>query len=127
MKVTHLDHLVLTTARLDACLHFYVDLLGMEADEQGGRWAVKFGHQKLNIHRRPGEFLPAARYPHPGSLDLCLIVEGPIEAVAAELAAKGLVPELGVVTRTGANGPIDSIYLRDPDGNLVELSVYHTF
>lgn len=124
MQIQRLDHLVLTTADPDACLEFYVNLLGMELDESGGRCAVKFGEQKLNIHRRPAEFLPAARVPTPGSADLCLIAAGPIEAVKAELEAKGVCIEEGIVPRTGAMGPIDSVYLRDPDGNLVEISVY---
>ena len=124
MKIDRLDHLVLTTGDLTACLGFYVDLLGMELDEGGGRYAVKFGRQKFNIHTRPAEFHPAARVPTPGSADLCLIAQGTIEDVKAELEAKGAVIEEGVVPRTGAEGPIDSVYLRDPDGNLVELSVY---
>lgn len=124
MTVDHLDHLVITTQDLEQCLHFYVDVLGMELDDANGRYAVRFGEQKFNIHRKKAEFLPAAKNVTYGSQDLCLIVRGPIEAVTAELEAKGWPVELGVVGRTGALGPMDSVYVRDPDGNLVELSVY---
>jgi catechol 2,3-dioxygenase-like lactoylglutathione lyase family enzyme len=92
--------------------------------DANGRIAVKFGDQKFNIHRGKAEFLPAARNVAYGSADLCLIAEGSIEQIHAELKAKGAPIELGVVRRTGARGPIDSIYLRDPDGNLIEISAY---
>ena len=124
MKIDHLDHLVITTANLEACLHFYVDILGMELDDRNGRYAVKFGDQKINIHRRKAEFLPAARNVTYGSQDICLIAKGNIEDIRAEIEAKGYPIELGIVRRTGACGPIDSIYLRDADENLVEISVY---
>lgn len=124
MNIKRLDHLVLTTTDLDACLNFYSGLLGMEKDETGGRWAVRFGEQKFNIHTKPAEFHPAARVPTPGSVDLCLIAEGSMEEIQRELLEKGAVIEEGIVPRTGALGPIDSVYLRDPDGNLVEISVY---
>ena len=124
MTVDHLDHLVITTQDLEKCLHFYVDVLGMALDDANGRYAVRFGDEKFNIHRKKAEFLPAAQNVTYGSQDLCLIVQGPIEAVKAELEAKGWPIELGVVARTGALGPMDSVYVRDPDGNLVELSVY---
>ena len=124
MKIDRFDHIVITTADLERCLHFYVDILGMEPDRRGDRFAVKFGNQKINIHRRPAEFLPAASNPSYGSQDLCLIAEGPIEAIKAELEEKGYPIELGVVRRIGALGAMDSIYLRDADGNLVEISVY---
>ena len=124
MTVDHLDHLVITTQDLEKCLHFYVDILGMEPDDTGGRWSLRFGEQKINIHRRKAEFLPAARNVTYGSQDLCFIVRGDINDVRAELEAKGWPVELGVVRRTGAQGPMDSVYVRDPDGNLIELSVY---
>ena len=124
MTVDHLDHLVITTQDLEKCLHFYVDVLGMELDDANGRYAVRFGNEKFNIHRKKAEFLPAAQNVTYGSQDLCLIVQGPIEAVKAELEAKGWPIEMGVVERAGALGPMDSVYVRDPDGNLVELSVY---
>lgn len=125
MRLERFDHLVLTTADLDACLRFYVDLLGMELDGTNQRYALRFGDQKINIHRRPAEFLPAAARPAPGSADFCLVAAGDIKEIFAELRAKNAPFELPEITaRTGALGPIDSIYLRDPDGNLVEISTY---
>lgn len=124
MKIDRIDHLVVTTACLEACLHFYTGILNLEADNSDGRWAVKFGNQKLNIHCKKSEFLPAARNVTYGSQDLCLIAEGPIEVVKAEIEAAGWPIELGVVQRSGALGPMDSIYLRDPDENLIEIGVY---
>lgn len=126
MVVDHLDHLVITTQDLEKCLHFYVEILGMELDNTDGRCAVQFGNQKINIHRRKAEFLPAARNVTYGSQDLCFIVQGDINEIKAELEARGWPVELGIVERIGAMGPMDSIYIRDPDGNLVELSVYRS-
>ncbi len=124
MKIKNIDHIVITTQDVEKSLDFYVGILGMELDDANGRIAVKFGNQKFNLHRGKAEFLPAARNVTFGSADLCLIAEGDIENIHAELKAKGAPIELGVVQRTGANGPIDSIYLRDPDENLIEISVY---
>ena len=124
MKIDHLDHLVITTRDLRSCLHFYVDILGLEPEEHDGHYAVKFGDQKINIHRRKAEFLPAARNVTYGSQDICLIAEGRIEDIMAELRDKGCPIELGIVEREGACGLMDSIYLRDADENLVEISVY---
>ena len=126
MKIDRFDHLVVTTRDLERCLHFYVDILGMELDARNGRYAVKFGRNKINIHRKKAEFLPAAANVTCGSQDLCLIAEGSIQQIRAEIEAKGYPIELGVVDRTGACGPIDSLYLRDPDGILVEIAVYKT-
>lgn len=124
MKIKNIDHMVVTTDDLEACLHFYVDVLGMELDDKNDRYAVKFGNQKINIHRKKAEFLPAAKNVTYGSQDICLIAEGTMEEIEAELKEKGIGIELGIVDRTGASGPISSIYLRDPDGNLVEIGVY---
>lgn len=124
MKIKNLDHIVITTQDLEKCLHFYVDVLDMELDDNNDRYAVKFGSQKFNIHRKKAEFLPAAQNVTYGSQDLCLIAEGDINQIKEEIEKKGYPIELGVVKRTGACGPIDSVYLRDPDGNLVEISVY---
>ena len=123
MNVIGLDHLVITTQNLDACLDFYVRVLGMRAEKKNGRYALHFGRQKINIHRHRGEFQPAAANATYGSADVCLLMEGPVDSVAADLAASGWPIELGPVPRTGATGPITSIYVRDPDGNLIELSV----
>lgn len=124
MKVSHFDHLVITTQNLEACLHFYVDILDMELEHRNDRYAVRFGTQKINIHRKKAEFLPAAKNVTYGSQDICLIVEGGMEDIRDEIEKKGYPIELGIVRRTGAMGAIDSLYLRDPDGNLVELSAY---
>jgi len=124
MKVERFDHIVVTTDNLEKCLHFYVDILEMELDHNNDRYAVKFGNQKINIHRKKAEFLPAAKNVTYGSQDICLIAGGDIEDIKAEIEEKGYPIELGIVDRTGACGPIKSIYLRDPDGNLVEISVY---
>ena len=126
MKIDRLDHLVITTANLEKCLHFYTDILGMELDRRDGRYAVRFGKQKINIHQCKGEFQPAARNVTYGSQDICLIAEGSIDEIKAELESKGYPIELGIVERTGACGPMDSIYLRDADENLIEISAYRT-
>lgn len=124
MKIKSIDHIVITTKNLAKCLAFYEGVLGMEHREKGGRHALHFGSMKFNIHTVKGEFQPAAQNPTYGSLDLCLIADGAIDEIKRELEAKGVPIELGVVERTGAQGRIDSIYLRDPDGSLVEISVY---
>ena len=124
MKINRFDHIVITTQDLEKCLYFYGKVLNMEIDDSKGRYALKFGQQKINIHRQKAEFQPAALNVTYGSQDLCFIVEGEIAEIKKEIEAKGYPIELGIVQRTGACGPIDSIYLRDPDGNLVELSVY---
>lgn len=124
MKIKSIDHIVITTQNLEKCLHFYGNILDMEIDDANNRYAVKFGNQKFNIHRGRAEFLPAAKNVTFGSVDICLIAAGNIADIKAELEAKGAKIELGVVQRTGANGAIDSIYLRDPDENLIEISVY---
>ena len=123
MQIKAVDHLVITTGDLEACLAFYCGVLGMEHAEAKGRHALRFGAQ-INIHTRAGEFQPAALNPTRGSQDFCLIVEGDIEAVKEELEARGCPIVEGIVERAGALGPIRSVYLRDPDGNLVELAQY---
>jgi catechol 2,3-dioxygenase-like lactoylglutathione lyase family enzyme len=122
VRIASFDHLVLTVADPEATIAFY-ERLGMRREEFGdGRLALRFGDQKLNLHRAGATIQPHARRPTPGSADLCLIVEGTLDAVEHELERAGVVFELGPVPRTGATGPIRSLYLRDPDGNLVELS-----
>ncbi|WP_108260436.1 VOC family protein [Mangrovicoccus ximenensis] len=118
-----LDHLVLTTADEDACVAFYTGVLGMRLETFGtGRRAFRFGNQKINLHVKGREFEPKARVPQPGSLDLCFLADRPLAEVTAALAAAGIPVEEGPVMRTGATGPIRSVYLRDPDGNLIEIS-----
>ena len=125
MKVSRFDHVVLTVASIDATVDFYTRVLGMEALTFGaGRTALRFGTSKINLHQAGHEFEPKARHPTPGSMDLCFIVDDPIEDVLAQLAAAGVAVEEGPVPRTGATGEIISCYLRDPDGNLIELSNY---
>jgi catechol 2,3-dioxygenase-like lactoylglutathione lyase family enzyme len=123
MRIDHLDHLVLTVADVDATVAFYTRVLGMEAVEfGGGRRALAFGPSKINLHEAGREIEPKAERPTPGSADLCLITLDPIEQVRRELAEAGVAVEQGPVERTGARGPLLSVYLRDPDGNLVEIS-----
>jgi catechol 2,3-dioxygenase-like lactoylglutathione lyase family enzyme len=125
MRVDRVDHVVLTVADLDRTVAFYRDVLGMEHVTFGdGRTAVHFGASKFNLHVAGHEFEPKAHRPTVGSADLCLIVDGPLDEVIAELATHRVAIEDGPVDRTGACGPMRSVYLRDPDGNLIELSVY---
>jgi catechol 2,3-dioxygenase-like lactoylglutathione lyase family enzyme len=121
--IDHLDHLVLTTANEEACVRFYVDALGMTLETFGaGRKAFRFGHQKINLHVKGHEFEPKADVPTPGSLDLCFIASVPLEAVIERLGEKGVAIVEGPVMRTGATSRIRSVYVRDPDLNLIEIS-----
>ena len=121
--IDHLDHLVLTTTDEAACVHFYVEQLGMTLEVFGaGRKAFRFGHQKINLHVKDHEFEPKAHTPVPGALDLCFIASIPLEEVIVTLARKNVPIVEGPVMRTGATGRIRSIYLRDPDLNLIEIS-----
>ena len=127
MRIDRLDHLVLTVASIEAAAEFYTRVLGMGVVTFGaGRTALTFGTSKINLHEAGKEFEPKARRPTPGSADICLIVEDGIAEVMAELATAGVGTEEGPVPRTGATGPITSCYLRDPDGNLIELSNYRS-
>ncbi|MFG1912498.1 VOC family protein [Kribbella sp. NPDC048928] len=124
MRVNRLDHLVLTVADLDRTVDFY-RVLGMTAITfKGGRRALTFGTSKINLHEAGHEFEPKAAHPGPGTADLCFIVDEPLADVQAELVAHGIEIEEGPVERTGATGPIFSVYVRDPDQNLIELSNY---
>jgi catechol 2,3-dioxygenase-like lactoylglutathione lyase family enzyme len=121
--IDHLDHLVLTTRDKEACVRFYTDVLGMQLEQFGaGRLAFRFGAQKINLHEAGKEFLPKAHVPTPGALDLCFIAAIPLDAVIARLRQFGVPIEEGPVRRTGAEGPILSVYVRDPDRNLIEIS-----
>jgi catechol 2,3-dioxygenase-like lactoylglutathione lyase family enzyme len=125
VQIERLDHLVLTVADVDRTIDFYTGVLGMTAETFGeGRRALRFGRQKINLHLAGHEFEPKAARPTPGSADLCFVSATPLEDVRAELAALGVEVVEGPVTRTGALGPITSVYLRDPDQNLIEISTY---
>ncbi|MEL7363243.1 MAG: VOC family protein [Bacteroidota bacterium] len=121
--IDSLDHLVLTVRDLDATIAFYTEALGMEVVTfGGGRRALHFGSQKINLHLAGREFEPKADAPTPGSADLCFLTRVPVEEVAAQLTRLGIAVVEGPVNRTGATGPIRSVYVRDPDDNLVEIA-----
>jgi catechol 2,3-dioxygenase-like lactoylglutathione lyase family enzyme len=123
MKITALDHLVLTVTDIERSIDFYRRILGMEVlTFAEGRQALRFGRQKINLHPAEGGIEPVANRPTPGSADLCLLLDATLEDALAELAQKGVAVEAGPVKRSGATGALNSIYLRDPDGNLIELS-----
>ena len=125
MKITALDHLVLTVANIEKSIAFYTQVLGMEEITFGeGRKALLFGRQKINLHQRGAEVLPNAQNAACGTADLCLLTDTPLPQVLTELQQHGIEPISGVVPRTGAVGAIESVYLRDPDGNLLEISRY---
>jgi catechol 2,3-dioxygenase-like lactoylglutathione lyase family enzyme len=125
MKLDRLDHLVLTVHDIQATCAFYSEVLGMEiVTFEADRKALKFGQQKLNLHQLEQEFEPKALHPTSGSADLCFVTETPLQQVIDHLQACGVEIEEGVVQRTGALGAIASLYLRDPDGNLLEISNY---
>lgn len=121
--INHLDHLVLTTIDIAACKDFYTRVLGMREEIFGsGRLAFRFGEQKINVHERGHEFEPKAHLPVPGALDLCFIASTGLDAVIDHLNAQQWPIIEGPVQRTGATGPIRSVYVRDPDLNLIEIS-----
>lgn len=126
--IDHLDHLVLTTTNQDACIDFYTRVLGMRLETFVGgtppveRKALKFGNQKINLHIKGKEFEPKANLPTPGSLDLCFIACVPLEQVIQNIRVADWPIEEGPVLRTGAMSKIRSVYLRDPDHNLIEVS-----
>ena len=126
--IDHLDHLVLTTSKEVECVDFYTRVLGMRLESFIGgtppveRKAFKFGNQKINLHIKGKEFEPKADKPTPGSLDLCFIADRPIEKVIEKLKAEAWPIIEGPVIRTGATQKINSVYVRDPDQNLIEIS-----
>lgn len=128
MKAVRLDHLVLTVSDLDITCDFYERVLSMDAISfsSGGveRRALRFGGQKINLHQSGAEFEPKAAHPAPGSADLCFIIDTDMAVVVSHLRNCHVKIEQGPVQRTGAEGPIVSIYFRDPDGNLNEVSRY---
>ena len=125
IKIDRLDHLVLTVRDVEASLRFYERVLGMRRESFGaGRVALHFGRQKINLHPHPTPVDIVAKDPRPGTADLCFIAGTPLEAVIAHLKSCGVEIEMGPIARTGAQGPIRSVYFRDPDGNLIEVANY---
>jgi catechol 2,3-dioxygenase-like lactoylglutathione lyase family enzyme len=125
IKISHLDHLVLTVKDIDKTVEFYTKVLGMEKEIfKGTRVALKFANQKINLHKIGNEFEPNAFNAKDGSADLCFIIDMPLLVAKKYIESLNIFIEEGIFSRTGANGEIDSIYLRDPDLNLIELSNY---
>lgn len=125
MQIASLDHLVLTVADVATTCAFYERVLGMQVVTFGDqRKALQFGQQKINLHQQGKEFEPKAAHPEPGSADLCFITSTPLAQVITHLEACQIPIIEGPVKRTGARGPILSVYLRDPDQNLIEISNY---
>ena len=128
--IHHLDHLVLTTEHEEACIQFYTKVLGMQLESFVGgdppveRRAFRFGNQKINLHLKGREFEPKAFHPTPGALDLCFIATVSIEEVQVRLQEFNVPIIEGPLQRTGATGKIRSVYVRDPDQNLIEISQY---
>jgi catechol 2,3-dioxygenase-like lactoylglutathione lyase family enzyme len=125
MKISGIDHIVLTVADIERTVDFYCRVMGMERTIFGDdRVALAFSNQKINLHAAGYEFEPKANWPTPGSADLCFVTHTPLEQVVSELTALGIEIEEGPVPRDGARGPIMSLYFRDPDLNLIEVSTY---
>jgi catechol 2,3-dioxygenase-like lactoylglutathione lyase family enzyme len=125
--IDHIDHIVLTTRDREGCIRFYTEVLGMKLEAfetpAGKRWALKFGNQKINLHEWGREFSPRAHVAAPGTLDLCFIAAVALEDVIRKLESANIRIIEGPVAKTGAQGPIRSVYVRDPDLNLIEISV----
>ena len=125
IAIDRIDHIVITAFDVERTIDFYTRVMGMKAITFGqGRRALEFGRQKINLHQAGREFEPKALKPVPGSLDLCFVTVTPLTDVAAHLKANGVAIAEGPVPKTGALGPMQSIYFRDPDGNLIEVSNY---
>lgn len=125
MLIASIDHVVLTVADMERTIAFYTRTLGMRLEMFGeGRKALRFGDQKFNLQdgRDKRDIMAVARVPTPGSVDLCLLASVPLDQVIAHLKAENVPIEIGPVGRTGARFPIRSVYIRDPDGNLIEIS-----
>ena len=125
--IDHIDHIVLTTRELNACIRFYTEVLGMKLERfrtpTEERLALKFGHQKINLHEWGKEFEPRAHVAVPGSLDLCFIAAVPLDQVISRLNQLQVKILEGPVAKTGAVSKLRSVYVRDPDLNLIEISV----
>jgi catechol 2,3-dioxygenase-like lactoylglutathione lyase family enzyme len=125
VRISRIDHLVLTVASIARSCEFYASVLGMEVQRFGaGRTALRFGDQKINLHEAGKELEPKSHRPTPGSADLCFVTDSSLEEVMASLERHGVECIEGPVPRTGALGPISSVYFRDPDLNLIEVSRY---
>ncbi|MBR1374672.1 MAG: VOC family protein [Cardiobacteriaceae bacterium] len=125
MQIKNIDHFVIVASDVAKTVNFYRDILGLEVVENNARFAINIGeYQKINIHSKIGEFTPFATAANYGTEDFCLIAEGNIESIKEEIEARGGKIEEGIVERNGRLGKMSSIYLRDPDGNLVEIAVY---
>jgi catechol 2,3-dioxygenase-like lactoylglutathione lyase family enzyme len=125
MRIDRIDHIVITAFDVERTLDFYSKVMGMEAITfAGGRRGLAFGKQKINLHQSGREFEPKALKPVPGSMDLCFITETPLAEVISHLKSHGVAIAQGPVEKTGAQGPMMSVYFRDPDGNLIEVSNY---
>jgi len=125
MNIEQIDHLVLTVVDIDATVSFYTHVLGFKYQRNDkDRISLIFGNQKINIHHKGEEFEPKARYPTCGSADLCFITGTALTSVVSELNSKAIEIVSGPVERTGTRGKILSVYFRDPDGNLIEVSNY---
>ncbi|WP_245595652.1 VOC family protein [Hydrogenovibrio kuenenii] len=123
IQIQQLDHLVLTVSNLEASLAFYRDILGFEAVEFAkGRFALHFGNQKINLHQTSDNILPRAKLPTPGSADLCFLSQTPMQQIIDTLAANQVKIIEGPIERTGAQGKILSVYIHDPDDNLIEIA-----
>ena len=123
MKIERLDHLVLTVADIAKTCEFYEKVLGMETVTFGaGRKALSFGQQKINLHQKGAEFEPKAALPTPGSMDICLLSSSPLDKVIEHFKTQRVAIEKGPIKRNGATGLITSVYIRDPDKNLLEIS-----
>jgi len=127
MHIDRLDHLVLTVASLEKTCDFYSKVLGFEVITfLGDRKALGFGQQKINLHQIDNTYDPKSLHPTAGSGDLCFIASTPVSVIMQELSKAGVPVEIGPVERTGAKGKILSVYIRDPDQNLIEISNYIT-
>jgi catechol 2,3-dioxygenase-like lactoylglutathione lyase family enzyme len=125
LRIDRIDHIVITAFDVERTLDFYSKVMGMEPITfAGGRRGLAFGKQKINLHQSGREFEPKALKPTPGSMDLCFITETPLAEVISHLKSHGVAIAQGPVEKTGAQGPMMSVYFRDPDGNLIEVSNY---
>ena len=123
MKIETIDHIVLTVTDIQETVRFYESVLGMRADQFGtDRIALKFGDQKINLHQQGNEFEPKAERATPGSVDVCFLTSTRLEKAMEHVKERGVEIVEGPVSRTGAGGPITSFYIRDPDGNLIEIA-----